>query len=91
MSAFFNAVFDYFSSSFLLSQCIAQREQSPQHEDMGLPFFLATIIAVIAPTAATATQTMITMLNVSIITPFNEELGMSEELGARSEELGVRS
>ena len=42
------------------------------------------MIAVIAPTAATHTQTMITMLNVSIIAPFNEELGM------RNEELWIK-
>jgi len=45
----------------------AHFEQSPQHDEIGLPFFFATIIAVIAPTKATHTQTMMTMLNVFII------------------------
>ena len=41
--------------------------QSPQHEDIGLPFFLAIIIAVIAPTTATATQTMMIIVGVFIV------------------------
>ena len=56
----------YFSSLFLYGQLSPQLEQSPPHDVIGLPFFLAIMIAHIAPTTATTTQTMMIIVAVFI-------------------------
>ena len=60
------AVFYHFSSLFLYGQLSPQLEQSPPHDVIGLPFFLAIMIAHIAPTTATTTQTMMIIVAVFI-------------------------